>query len=68
MPNQNLHAVTQADLIIVTHEEFLNQANRLAEFHQNNDNMSVIVATNEQIYKTFNSMIKKMPFNKTPNS
>jgi len=55
IPNQNLHSYTQADLIIVTHSDFLNQANRLAEFHQNYDGINVIVVTDKQIYNEFSA-------------
>ena len=53
--NQNLHSYNQADLIIVTHPNFLDQAERLADFHVNYDNISVVVATTTQIYNEFNS-------------
>lgn len=53
--NQNLHALPQSDFIIVTHSDFINQANELADLHRNNDNMSVIVVTPEQIYNEFSS-------------
>ena len=53
--NQNLHSYSQADLIIVTHPNFLDQAERLAQFHVNHDNISVVVATTDQIYNEFSS-------------
>ena len=53
--NQNLHSYTQADFIIVTHNDFLTQANRLAEYHQNNDDMNVIVVTDKKIYNEFSA-------------
>ena len=53
--NQNLHSYNQADLIIITHPNFLNQAERLADFHVNHDNISVVVATTDQIYNEFSS-------------
>ena len=53
--NQNLHSNNQADLIIVTHPDFLNQAERLANFHVNNDNISVVVVTTSQVYNEFSS-------------
>ncbi|MEI6122984.1 MAG: type IX secretion system sortase PorU [Bacteroidota bacterium] len=55
IPNQNLHAISQADLVIVTHPNFILQANSIAEFHRNNDNMIVAVATTPQIYNEFSS-------------
>jgi len=53
--NQNLHGSGQVDLIIVTHPDFLQQANQLAAYHQSHDNMRVIVATPQQIYNEFSS-------------
>ncbi len=55
LPNQNLHASPQADLVIVTHPDFVAQANAIADFHRNNDNMNVIVATTKQVYNEFSS-------------
>lgn len=53
--NQDLHASTAADFIIVTHPDFLSEAERLAEFRRENDNLRVTVATTEQIYNEFSS-------------
>lgn len=53
--NQNLHAIMQADYIIVTHPIFLSQANQLAEMHRTQNNMTVSVVTTEQIYNEFSS-------------
>lgn len=50
--NQNLHGLSQADYLIVTHPSFLNQANRLASLHQNNG-MTVHVVTTDQVYNEF---------------
>jgi len=50
--NQNLHGLSQADYLIVTHPLFLSQANRLASLHQNNG-MTVHVVTTEQVYNEF---------------
>lgn len=55
VPNQNLHSVASADLIIVTHPIFLMQAQRLGLHHQNHDGMSVAVVTTEQLYNEFSS-------------
>lgn len=55
VPNQNLHGLAQADYIIVTHPKFLSEANRLANFHRNQSDMSVLVATTTQIYNEFGS-------------
>ncbi len=53
--NQNLHSIASADLLIVTHPDFLEQANRLADFHRVHDGMTVVVAVNQQIYNEFSS-------------
>lgn len=52
---QNLHGLDQATLLIVTHKNFLGQANRLANLHNTYDGMSVHVVTTEQIYNEFSS-------------
>lgn len=53
--NQNLHGIDHADMLIVTHPDFLEQANRLADQHRLVDGMTVVVATNQQIYNEFSS-------------
>ncbi len=53
--NQNLHALAQTQMIIVTNPLFLSQAYELAELHRTQDNLSVIVATTQQIFNEFSS-------------
>jgi len=53
--NQNLHSQQPVDHIIVTHPDFLSQAERLANLHQSNSGISVAVVTTEQIYNEFSS-------------
>lgn len=53
--NQNLHGSAQIDYIIVTHKNFLNAAEKLANFHRTKNNLKVIVATTDQIYNEFSS-------------
>lgn len=53
--NQNLHGFEQQDYIIVSHPLFFNEANRLAEFHRNKNNLKVKVVLPEQIYNEFSS-------------
>ncbi len=53
--NQNLHALPQADLIIVTHQDLLPAAEELATFHRTKDGMKVNVATVDKIYNEFSS-------------
>ncbi|MBI4930870.1 MAG: type IX secretion system sortase PorU [Bacteroidetes bacterium] len=53
--NQDLHAMGQSDLIIVTNPLFIDQANALANLHRTQDSMTVSVATTEQTYNEFSS-------------
>lgn len=53
--NQNLHGLGQVDNIIVTHRDFLQYANELADYHRAHDNMRVAVVTPQQIYNEFSS-------------
>lgn len=55
VPNQNLHATGNVDMIIVTHPDFLSQANRLAQHRAENDGLSVKVVTTQQVYNEFSS-------------
>ncbi|MBN1198291.1 MAG: type IX secretion system sortase PorU, partial [Bacteroidales bacterium] len=55
VPNQNLHALTPATLIIVTHPLFRNLAEELATFHRNTTGISVVVAETDEIYQEFAS-------------
>jgi hypothetical protein len=53
--NQNLHNITQTDMIIVSHPNFLSQAIQVADFHRDNDGLDVTIVTPEQIYNEFSS-------------
>lgn len=53
--NQNLHATGIVQFIIVSHPDFLEAANKLADWHRTRDNMSVKVVTPQQIYNEFSS-------------
>lgn len=53
--NQNLHGLPQVNNIIVTHPDFLTQANELAAYHRQHDGMSVAVVTTDQVYNEFSS-------------
>ena len=52
--NQDLHALSPTNLIIITHPLFIDEANRLAGFHRQN-NVSVQVVTTSQVYNEFSS-------------
>ncbi|MGB3467600.1 MAG: type IX secretion system sortase PorU [Cyclobacteriaceae bacterium] len=53
--NQNLLGNTAIDGLIVTHPNFIEQAERLAEFHRTHDQLNVSVVTTEAIYNQFAS-------------
>ncbi len=53
--NQDLHSLQPVDYVIVTNPLFLDQANRLADFHRQNNGMTVHVVTPQQIYNEFSS-------------
>ena len=55
VPNQNLHGIAQADMVIITHPAFLEQALMLAQHHRDKDNLTVEVVTPDQIYNEFSS-------------
>lgn len=55
VPNQDLHKPSQPDMIIVSNKIFINEARELAEFHQSNDNLSVLVVTQEEVFNEFSS-------------
>ena len=52
--NQNLHALTQADYLIVTNPIFIDQANRLADLHRGTG-LSVHVVTTDQVFNEYSS-------------
>lgn len=53
--NQNLHALPQQDMLIVTRAAFLQQAEQLAQFHREKQNLRVAVAELNQVYNEFSS-------------
>lgn len=53
--NQDLHALTNKNFIIVAHPNFYDEAIQLAAFHENKDTLSTIVVTPQQIYNEFSS-------------
>jgi hypothetical protein len=53
--NQDLHAIGEPDMIIVTHADFTAAAEKLADFHRTNDGISVGVVQVNQIYNEFGS-------------
>jgi len=55
IPTQNLHAITPANYIIITHPLFINQAKNLAEFHNEKQGLSYQVINVHDIYNEFSS-------------
>jgi hypothetical protein len=53
--NQNLHATGVVQFIIISHPDFMDAANKLADFHRTRDNLAVLVVTPQQIYNEFSS-------------
>src|SRR5690606_28227436 len=51
--NQNLHAASAIDYLIISHAPFIDQALRLAQFHQQRSGMRVRVVSIEQVYNEF---------------
>ena len=52
---QNLHSISDVDMLIVYHPNFEAQAKELAEHRANYSNMNVVVASITQIYNEFSS-------------
>lgn len=55
--SQNLHSLAPADMIIITHPLFMEYAERLATIHLEDDGMSSIIVTPEQICNEFSGGI-----------
>ncbi len=53
--NQNLHQLKNIDYVILTHRNFIEEAEALANFHKEKNNLKTIVVSNEQVYNEFSS-------------
>lgn len=53
--NQNLRASPVPDMLIIAHPYFSDEAERLAQIHQNNSGLECLVVEPEQIYNEFSS-------------
>ncbi|MBN2175068.1 MAG: type IX secretion system sortase PorU [Bacteroidales bacterium] len=53
--NQNLHGINPPDMVIVSHPDFLNEAQQLADFREAHDGLTCLVTTPEKIYNEFSS-------------
>ncbi|MDD4372828.1 MAG: type IX secretion system sortase PorU [Bacteroidales bacterium] len=56
--NQNLHAIRDIDYLLITHPDFIDQANRLADIHREQSNLNVFVTIPQKIYNEFSSGAK----------
>ena len=53
--NQNIHAMSVPDLIIITHSRYMVQAQRLADLHADADTMRVLVLSQDDVFNEFSS-------------
>ena len=53
--NQNIHRLQVADLLIIAHNKFLSDANRLAALHVQRNNLRSVVVTSDQVFNEFSS-------------
>lgn len=53
--NQNIHGNETVNYIIVAYPDFKAEAQRLADYHRNNNGLSVLVTTTEEVYNEFSS-------------
>lgn len=53
--NQNLHGLTEADMIIIAHPRFVDQAKLLAEHRRTHNGLNVVLATTREVYNEFSS-------------
>lgn len=55
VPNQNLHAIADADMLIITLPIFWEQAQTLADYHRELDGLNSVVVDANQIYNEFST-------------
>lgn len=53
--NQDIHSLQNIQYVVVTHPDFLAQADSLADFHAQKDHLSTAVVTTDQVYNEFSS-------------
>lgn len=53
--NQNLHGEPTPTMLILSPAEFMSEARRLAEFHEQNDSMKVLVVDHNKVFNEFSS-------------
>ncbi len=55
IPNQNIHAITDVDAVIIYHREFESAAQQLKEHRESFSGLSIAMAEIDQIYNEFSS-------------
>lgn len=55
VPNQNLHGLPNAKMIIVADPAMIDAAKRLGDYHQSHDNFNYLIVTPQQVYNEFSS-------------
>ena len=56
--NQNLHAIpASTQMLIITYPDFIQGANKIAQLHEQYDNINIKVVTTQQVYNEFSSGI-----------
>ena len=55
LDNQDIHGASVPDYVIVTHADFMQQANELADLHRQQSGLDVLVVTQEQVFNEFSS-------------
>lgn len=53
--NQNLHALSVPEMIVIVHPQFLSAAEELADFHTEVDQINTAVVTTSQVYNEYGS-------------
>ncbi len=53
--NQNLHAMSTPDMVIIANKNFLDQAQRIADMHLETDGLNVAVVDQDKIFNEFSS-------------
>lgn len=55
LPNHDIHGAEVPDYVIVTHKDFVRQAEQLAELHRQHNGLNVLVVTQEEVFDEFSS-------------
>lgn len=53
--NQDIHSQPTPDMVIITHQRYMPQAQRVAKLHEDQDSMRVLVLNQEEIFNEFSS-------------